>query len=161
MADFEHAMLIVLQHEGGYSNDPKDAGGETNFGICKRSYPKVDIKNLTVDGAKEIYRRDFWNPLMLDHFTSQSLANKVFDTCVNIGLHTGVKYLQRALLLTGVAIQPDGNMGPQSVAAINAANPDLLLQSYRHMLVAYYEGLISAKPANRRFERGWLARANS
>ena len=57
---FDEIIEVVLHHEGGYVNDPKDPGGETNYGISKRAYPDVDIKNLTEDGAKDIYRRDYW-----------------------------------------------------------------------------------------------------
>ena len=51
---FDEIIDVVLHHEGGYVNDPKDPGGETNYGISKRAYPDVDIKNLTEDGAKDI-----------------------------------------------------------------------------------------------------------
>ena len=47
LTDFNDIIEVVLHHEGGYVNDPKDPGGETNFGIAKRSHPDVDIKNLT------------------------------------------------------------------------------------------------------------------
>ncbi len=57
---FNKAVRIILAHEGGYVNHPADPGGETNMGISKRSYPDLDIKNLTVAMAKEIYFRDFW-----------------------------------------------------------------------------------------------------
>ena len=57
---FEEAFSRLMGHEGGYSNDPLDPGGETNWGISKRSYPNVDITNLTRAEAKVIYREDFW-----------------------------------------------------------------------------------------------------
>jgi len=63
MADFNQAIEKTLVNEGGYINDPLDAGGKTKFGISKRSYPDVDIKNLTVDGAKSIYKKDYWDKL--------------------------------------------------------------------------------------------------
>ena len=53
---FETAIAFVLNEEGGYSNDPRDPGGETNFGISKRAHPQVDIKNLTLEEAESIYR---------------------------------------------------------------------------------------------------------
>ena len=58
MSLFDVYFEKVISHEGGYSNDAKDPGGETNFGISKRAYPQVDIKNLTRDAAKQIYKRD-------------------------------------------------------------------------------------------------------
>ena len=54
LTDFNDIIEVVLHHEGGYVNDPVDPGGETNFGIAKRSHPDVDIANLTKEGAKEI-----------------------------------------------------------------------------------------------------------
>ena len=56
LVNFDEIIEVVLHHEGGYVNDPKDPGGETNFGIAKRSHPDVDIKNLTKEGAKDIYK---------------------------------------------------------------------------------------------------------
>ena len=59
-SSFDLAIPIVLENEGGYVNDPADPGGETKYGISKRSYPALDIKNLTVEQATAIYLRDFW-----------------------------------------------------------------------------------------------------
>ncbi len=61
LVEFNDIIEVVLHHEGGYVNDPKDPGGETNFGVAKRSHPDVDIKNLTKDGAKEIYKEHYWD----------------------------------------------------------------------------------------------------
>ena len=56
LTSFDDIIEITLEHEGGYVHDPNDLGGETNFGIAGRFYPDVDIKNLTIEGAKEIYK---------------------------------------------------------------------------------------------------------
>ena len=64
--NFEEIIEQVLEHEGGYVNDPDDPGGETKFGIAKKFNPDVDIKNLTKEGAKEIYRQKYWNPSKAD-----------------------------------------------------------------------------------------------
>ena len=58
LTTFDEIIDLTLEHEGGYVHDPSDLGGETNFGIAKRFYPDVDIKNLTKEGAKEIYKKD-------------------------------------------------------------------------------------------------------
>ena len=60
LTTFDEIIEVTLHHEGGYVHDPKDLGGETNYGIAKRFYPDVDIKNLTEEGAKEIYKKDYW-----------------------------------------------------------------------------------------------------
>ena len=57
---FDDAIGIVLKHEGGYVNDKNDPGGETRYGISKRAYPDLDIKNLTISQATEIYKKDYW-----------------------------------------------------------------------------------------------------
>ena len=66
---FDEIIEVTLHHEGGYVHDPTDLGGETNYGIAKRFYPKVDIKNLTKDGAKEIYKKDYWDKNKVDDLT--------------------------------------------------------------------------------------------
>jgi lysozyme family protein len=120
---FDTVFNRLMGVEGGYSNDPKDPGGETNWGISKRAYPDVDIKGLTRDGAKAIYLRDFWNRIEADTLPT-SVAYQVFDFGVNSGIETAVRYLQRAL---GVA--DDGNYGPVSRAAAAAiAEPDLIMR---------------------------------
>ena len=81
---FEDALKFVLKWEGGYSNDPNDPGGETKFGISKRSYPNLDIKNLTLKQAKEIYFQNYWLKAGCDKLTSP-LDIIVFDTAVNMG----------------------------------------------------------------------------
>jgi lysozyme family protein len=85
MTAWERAIAFVLAAEGGYVNDPNDAGGETNFGISKRAYPALDIKALTEADAKGIYFRDYWIPLQCDRM-EPALAIAVFDTAVNMGV---------------------------------------------------------------------------
>lgn len=108
---FDEMFDRLLGHEGGYSNDPKDAGGQTRWGISKRSYPHIDIKNLTQTGAKQIYLRDFWEPLQGDKLYDR-VAWQLLDFAVNSGLGTAIRVYQRAL---GVA--DDGEFGPHSLAA--------------------------------------------
>lgn len=119
---FDLAFDRLMDYEGGYINDLDDPGGETHWGISKRSYPNLDIKHLTRDQAKTIYRRDFWLRIHADALPS-SVAFQVLDFAVNSGIDTAVRYLQRAL---GVA--DDGYWGPVSQqAANNASETDLIL----------------------------------
>jgi len=91
--DFAQAVAIVLEHEGGYSNDPRDAGGETRYGISKRAYPKLDIKNLTKREAIEIYRKDYWDAMKCDSLPEQ-IRLMVFDCAVNQGVGASSKILK-------------------------------------------------------------------
>ena len=84
-AAFEAAVADVLGEEGGYVNNPADPGGETNWGISKRAYPNVDIKNLTRDDAKAIYLKDYWQPLQ-PYGLSPLLQKIAFECAVNQGL---------------------------------------------------------------------------
>lgn len=128
MADFEPAIEIVLDNEGGYVNDPKDPGGETKFGISKAAYPNVDIANLTVDQAKEIYRKDYW---LFDGIYSQAVANKLMDAYVN-KKHTAIRWAQEI-----VNTDVDGIYGPHTQALINAMDTAKFLTLFRQWWINY------------------------
>ena len=149
MSDFNLAIPVVLANEGGLVDNENDPGGLTNFGISQRSYPNVDIRNLTRDAAAAIYRRDFWH---YDDVQSQAMATKIFDMSVNMG-HTAIRILQTCL---GVPV--DGLWGPGTCAAVNAAG-DGLLNAYRQALAQHYQNLVLANPALAQFLHGWLRRA--
>jgi lysozyme family protein len=83
--NFDQAVEIILKKEGGYVNHPKDPGGETNFGIAKKFYPHLDIKNLTVEQAKEIYLKEYWLKIQADLLPSY-LRLIAFDCAVNQGV---------------------------------------------------------------------------
>ena len=93
MKNFNEIIEQVLEHEGGYVNDPKDLGGETKYGITKRFYPDIDIKNLTIEQAKDIYKKDYWDRNKVESLP-QNLWHIYFDMCVNMGKRTAVKVLQ-------------------------------------------------------------------
>jgi len=114
MTNFDTLFDRLISHEGGYSNDSRDPGGETNWGISKRSYPHVNIKTLTREDAKTIYRRDFWDRLKADTLYD-GVAYQLFDFAVNSGIETAVRYLQRV-----VGVADDGHWGPASAAAAAA-----------------------------------------
>ncbi len=148
MANFELAIPVVLKNEGGYVNDPDDAGGETNFGISKSSYPNVDIKNLTVEEASAIYKRDFWK---FDGINDQAAATKLFDAYVNMKSHA-IKAAQEVTQQT-----VDGVYGPHTEAAIN--NSANFLADFRARLVQYYKEIVEYNPEDEKFLAGWLRRA--
>lgn len=114
--NFDLAFDRLMGHEGGYVNDPEDPGGETNWGISKRTYPQVDIAQLTRENAKVIYKKDFWDRVRADQLYD-GVAFQTFDFAVNSGIETAVRYLQRAL---GVA--DDGYWGPVTKRAATASS---------------------------------------
>lgn len=117
MDKFNKAFAAIIGVEGGYVNDPRDPGGETKYGICKRSYPNVDIKNLTLDKAKEIYKRDFWDSIGADNCPLR-LAVFYFDCAVNQGQPVAKKLIQEHL-----KVNADGIIGAGTKAAMTKALP--------------------------------------
>lgn len=109
---FDQAFEKLIGHEGSYTPGVGDPGGETKYGISKRSYPTLDIKALTLADAKAIYRRDFWDRAQCDKMPPD-LAFDVFDAAVNSGIGQAIRWLQRAL---GVA--DDGQVGALTLGAI-------------------------------------------
>lgn len=83
---FERAFEIVIGAEGGLVDDPADPGGLTKYGISQRTYPKLDIRNLTLEQAREIYQRDYWEAAGCDLITNPVLAILVFDAAVNMSV---------------------------------------------------------------------------
>jgi len=156
MSKFDDIIEVVLEHEGGYVNDPKDPGGETNFGIAKRSHPDVDIKNLTKEGAKEIYKEVYWDKNKVESLPEE-LWHIYFDMCVNQGKSRAVKIIQRAVNGKGGSLTVDGGMGPMTIAAIGKSRVELdRVRAYR---VKYYADLVTKKPDLERFYFGWFKRA--
>ena len=154
MKNFNEIIEKVLEHEGGYVNDPKDLGGETKYGITKRFYPDIDIKNLTIEEAKEIYKKDYWDKNKVESLP-QNLWHIYFDMCVNMGKRTAVKVLQRASNNKGKNLQVDGGLGPKTIEALKGVELDRV----RAFRVKYYVDLITAKPEQEKFYLGWFRRA--
>ena len=97
--NFDIAFERVIGHEGGYVDDPNDPGGETKFGVSKRSYPDVDIASLTVEDAKAIYRRDYWERAGC-HKLPGRVAFQVFDCAINSGVETALRLLKQSASAT-------------------------------------------------------------
>ena len=154
LISFNDIIEKVLEHEGGYVNDPNDLGGETNFGITKRFYPDIDIKNLTKKDAKQIYYKDYWKKNKCDKMPDQ-LKYIYFDMCVNMGKRTAVKILQRASVNKGKDIDVDGGLGAMTLEAIK--NVELTrVRAYR---VKYYVDIVNKKPEQEKFYFGWFRRS--
>ena len=152
---FNSCVWKVLKSEGGYVDDPTDRGGETNFGISKRSYPDLDIKNLTEKEAVKIYERDYWKPSKAERLP-EKLQLAYFDMCVNMGQRNAVKILQKACNgKNRKKIAVDGGIGPQTIGATKRLEIGRL-KSYR---VLYYANLVHSKPKQERFWYGWFKRA--
>ncbi len=158
-AAFDRAFDTLMEYEGGYVNDPNDHGGETNFGISKNSYPDEDIKNMTLTRAKELYKRDYWNPLRLDEVESIDIAEEIFEQAVNMGRGTAARHTQEALNYLGRAVRIDGSIGPKTLEAINNfADKRLLFKVLNGIQFCRYFTIVKADPSQSEFARGWLRR---
>jgi lysozyme family protein len=137
--NFDQAFERLLGHEGGYQRDPNDRGNwtggkpgrgtlkGTKFGISAMSYPAEDIRNLTVERAKHIYKRDTWGPAGCDAIPVE-LKFDLFDTAVHSGVRQAVKFLQLSAQLPDYEV--DGILGPITLQACLSVQPWRLLARF-------------------------------
>jgi lysozyme family protein len=153
---FDACMPFIFKAEGGYSDNPADPGGPTNFGITLatlRAYegdPNLtadDVKKLTPAVAKEIYRTAYWNRMQCGALPA-GLDLEVFDFGVNSGPAESVKTLQRI-----VGVTQDGSIGPITLAAVGQFNVGDLIARFAQARLAFYQGLNRPE-----FEQGWATR---
>ncbi len=145
---FDRAFNIVVGIEGGYSNDPHDPGGETKYGLSKRSYPLLDIPSLTREDAKKIYRRDYWERIKGDALP-WPLSCFVFDMAVNQGVSPAIRALQQTL-----SVIDDGVIGPQTLTAARSLPLTETCPLYLAMRGVRYASTIGFN----RYGKGWLKR---
>jgi lysozyme family protein len=153
--NFDAAFDTLLKHEGGYSDHSADPGGKTRYGIVEAVAREVgyrgDMKDLPLDLAKRIYKDRYWDAVKADQMPP-AIRYVLFDGAVNSGVGQSAKWLQRAL-----GVKDDGAIGPQTIAAANAGNPDALRMRMLSQRLKFMAGL-SNWPA---FSRGWALRIAS
>lgn len=146
---FKSAVELILSHEGGYVFDPLDPGGETKFGISKRQYPDLFIKDITRDQAKEIYYKDYWQKIRGDKLPF-GVALVMFDMAVNMGISATVKILQDI-----IGVKRDGSFGDMTLnAALRLAKSFLIEELTIKRILRYSE--LNGWPV---YGAGWTRRA--
>lgn len=156
---FSRLIRVLLEREGGYVNDPDDTGGETKYGISRKSYPDLDIKGLSREDATAIYYRDFWLPHPWRDLPGP-LAERTFLLAAHAGYGTAARVLQRALRSsTGFPLRDDGQVGPRTKHLSRRANVDATVAAFRSEQAGHYRVLFASGKASLRFRRGWLLRA--
>lgn len=160
MSAFTQSFEIVVGHEGGYTDNPQDRGnwtsgtigqGElrgTKYGISAAAYPDVDIKSLTLDDSRTLYKRDYWDKIEGDSL-DPGLALVVFDAAVNNGVGRAVRWLQEA-----VGVTADGVIGDATRAAIKAADATEALVGVHAARIHFMASL----PTWATFGKGWSRR---
>lgn len=149
MSCFETAVAVVLSHEGGYSMNPKDPGGETKFGISERSYPNLNIRDLTREDAKKIYFTDYWQKMRCDRLPF-GVALVLFDFGVNAGKSTAIKAIQRV-----ANVKADGVLGDRTLSAVLVLDRAYVIENFTAERIMHYTALDTFKT----FGRGWINRS--
>lgn len=163
MSIFDKAFELVLEIEGGYADHPNDHGGVTNYGITQkvlaewRDHPvtKEDIKNMTKEEAKDIYKDKYWDPLKLDKVIHNTLKLILFDQAVNRGVISASKAIQRV-----VEVNVDGKIGPATVRAINKKSELSLCFDFIKDAQHFYINICKRSPDQVVFLSGWLNRTH-
>lgn len=185
MANFTDALPIILLHEGLYSDDPKDLGGPTKYGVSLRAVTRQlasglilpqlkdlldvddngyvdaeDVKLWDAAHAEAYYRAFYWPPLY-NWIQDQAAATKLFDLAVNVGPTQAHRLLQRALQRCGRRVDVDGVFGNRTLAELNAAPAGTLLLNLRAGQAEHYARVVIAHPTMEKFLPGWMIRAVS
>lgn len=157
--NFDEAFNFVVKNEGGYADDDDDKGGETFMGISKATYPSLDIKKLTIDQVKEIYKKDFWNASFIPAIGHRELSIYLFDWMVLCGEGQLSVIFQRAINATGNSIFIDGEVGKQTLSAYKKINNhEGFLWVLRAEMISYFYDICKNDPTQKKFLKGWIAR---
>jgi lysozyme family protein len=155
-SDFPQCVQFTLTQEGGYSDDPDDPGGATNFGIILtelsawRGAPVTpdDVQNMTVEEATAIYQDWYWERANIGMLPS-GINLIIFDHGVNVGPASAIKALQ-----TIVGTAPDGILGPITIGALSGYEGGWIIDRLGLAYLAHYQSLSTVW----KFGRGWMAR---
>lgn len=161
---FDRAVAVVLAHEGGLVDDPRDPGGLTNFGFALNENPDLTadaILTMTRDQAIARYFEKWWLPNRWKEL-APTIASKVFDSAVDMGPSSANRALQRAIRsVSSNPLTDDGVLGDTTIGRANACADGILLPALKSELAGHYREIVAVKPANARFLPGWLDRAYS
>jgi lysozyme family protein len=149
---FNDTFDRLMGHEGGYVNNPRDPGGETMFGITKRvavaNGYTGEMRNLTRDTAKRIAEAAYWDRIQAKQY-HPAVAFQVMDAAFNHGIENAARFLQRA-----VGVVDDGDIGPRTIAAVNAMTVTDVLMRFNAERLDFYTKLSTWDE----FGKGWARR---
>lgn len=154
--NFDKCLAMLLKHEGGYVNHPKDPGGRTNLGVTQRVYEEFvgrdvsesEMRSLTEADVAPLYKANYWDKVKGDDLPS-GVDWSVFDWAVNSGTKRSAKALQRA-----VGAAADGAVGPKTLAKVTATDPKVVIIGMHETRQKFYEGLKTFDT----FGKGWTRR---
>jgi lysozyme family protein len=154
--NFDECLALLLSHEGGFVNHPKDPGGMTNLGVTKAVYDKyvghesteAEMRSLTPELVAPIYKNNYWDKAHCDDMPN-GVDWAIFDWGVNSGMSRPVKALQRI-----VGVTADGGVGPYTLRAIGDKDPTELVEKMYEARQHFYESLSTFAT----FGKGWTRR---
>lgn len=154
--NFDKCLEMLLHHEGGFVNHPKDPGGMTNLGVTKAVYDawtgkersEAEMRALTPADVAPIYRKNYWDKVRGDDLPS-GVDWCAFDWAVNSGSKRPAKAIQKA-----VGAKQDGAIGPMTLQAVANEEPDKIIEAVYHTRQRFYERLSTFET----FGRGWTRR---
>jgi len=170
MANFDSYFPKILEFEGTTSeNDPTDKGGCTHFGIILDDlkqfhvdknkdgiYTCEDVKALTKDDAKLMYKKMYWDYFQADKIDNQSLAEYIVDSAINQGKGLIARYVQEIL-----GLATDGLVGKVTLSSINEHNPKDLYDKLKQKRIDRYNRIVESNPSQSKFIKGWMNRVNA
>ena len=163
----EKVAPFVLEHEGGFVNDPLDRGGATNKGVTiavwkAQGYDKdgdrdidvADLKLITVEDATNIMKKNYWDRWKAEQIKNQAIANTLVDWVWGSGAW-GIKIPQRIL-----GVKDDGIVGNKTLEALNNQDPKKFLEKLYLARFNFLDGIVASKKKKKRFIKGWKNRMN-
>lgn len=158
--NFAPSLAHLLASEGGFVNDPRDPGGATNEGVTQHQYDAWraahrqgirSVRFIDPNEVEAIYRNLYWNTIKADDLPA-GVDYCVFDCAVNSGPHQAARFLQRA-----VTVEDDGLVGPATIAAVKAADPNRIINGFCAERLKFLQSL----PTWSHFGKGWGRRVAS
>jgi len=156
--NWDACFAMVLKHEGGFVNHPKDPGGMTNLGVTRTNWElyldhdvtEADMRALTPEMVKPFYKKNYWDRIRGDELPS-GVDYAAYDLAVNSGTSRAAKYLQQ---IAGVTV--DGVIGPQSLKAIQKCDAEDVVDEVCNMRMNFLKNLGTFET----FGKGWTIRVN-
>lgn len=144
----DYITYIIDAHEGGLVDHKDDPGGLTKYGISQRAFPELEIRELTKEQAKEIYRLHYWQKIRGEELP-EKLKLITLDAAINQGVSRAAKLLQRAC-----GVNDDGIIGPKTLAALRTTQSVFVLSKYAELRMKHYQSLDNWRV----FGKGWSRR---
>tara|TARA_Y100000004_G_scaffold195630_1_gene263190 strand:+ start:5904 stop:6413 length:510 start_codon:yes stop_codon:yes gene_type:complete len=154
--NFHDSLIMLLKHEGGFVNHPRDPGGMTNLGVTKKVYEEwmgrevteQEMRDLQPKDVRDLYKKNYWDRCKCDDLPS-GLDFAVFDWAVNSGTGRASKGVQKAC-----GAEPDGAIGPKTLALVEGQNTEYMIEKFGEIRQKFYESLSTFDT----FGKGWTRR---